>query len=251
MQAVAFEDDAGKTRISALDARVKIVSVVAFCFVAALARELAAALGALIFVVVIALISGISIKRAVKRYAIACAFIVLASLSMFFSAYISSQEVHLASTNAFVLFLRASSCVGAAIVLIGSTTEDKLLYGLRGLGLPDVLVKTMFFTQRYMHVISEERERMALARRARLFDGGGGFQDRLGMSAISSALGMLLVRSYRRGGRIYDAMLARCYDGVLPENATTDEPPMYLSNASFACAFAVVCTTMLCMQYVL
>jgi cobalt/nickel transport system permease protein len=54
---------------------------------------------------------------------------------------------------------------------------------------------------------------MKLARKSKGFYGGKHLFDKIGMKTISYTAGMILVRAYRRGVRIYDALLVRGFDG--------------------------------------
>lgn len=56
---------------------------------------------------------------------------------------------------------------------------------------------------------------MKMARKARGFKGGKHLFDRKGMHTISQTAGMVLVRAYQRGVRIYDALISRGYDGEI------------------------------------
>ena len=58
-------------------------------------------------------------------------------------------------------------------------------------------------------------EHMRLARKARGFQGGKHLFDIQGMRTISYTIGMILIRAYNRGVRIYDALLLRGYDGKI------------------------------------
>jgi cobalt/nickel transport system permease protein len=56
---------------------------------------------------------------------------------------------------------------------------------------------------------------MKLARKSKGFRGGKHLFDKLGMKTISYTAGMVLVRAYQRGVRIYDALVTRGYRGEI------------------------------------
>jgi cobalt/nickel transport system permease protein len=56
---------------------------------------------------------------------------------------------------------------------------------------------------------------MRLARVARGFHAGKHLLDRHTMRTIAYTAGMLLVKAYERGNKIYDALVARGYDGSI------------------------------------
>jgi len=247
---------------SKLDPCVKIISVCVFCFSVSYLKYVFLAFLAILFVSLFVIISGISIKKLSRNYAIASLFIFFASVSIFVSYLYSTNNLLNALSVAFVLFLRASTCVLAIILLMETTPEDKIMKGLRRLGLPDLIVKMLFFTSRYIHVLSEEKERMMVARRARLYSEGRSFRDKVAMNTISSTAGMLLVKAYKRGERIYDAMVARGYDGNIPNIPNINVSSKNLSkenrrenrknlvfNSAFAFSFIFISVILVCMQY--
>ena len=95
-----------------------------------------------------------------------------------------------------------------------------------------MLVATLQFMERYLHVLGEELARMSQARCARSFQGGSILSWRL----LTGMLGMLLLRS-ERAERVHSAMLARGWDGHPNPGLTrmawhdiTDELPFQASS---------------------
>jgi cobalt/nickel transport system permease protein len=78
---------------------------------------------------------------------------------------------------------------------------------------PGIFIILLMFTYRYFFVFVEESHRMKLARKSKGFHGGKHLFDKIGMRTISFTAGMILIRAYRRGVRIYDALLVRGFDG--------------------------------------
>ena len=74
-----------------------------------------------------------------------------------------------------------------------------------------MLVATLQFMERYVHVLGEELARMSQAHRARSFHEGRVLSWRL----FTSMLGMLLLRTFERAERVQNAMLARGWDGTI------------------------------------
>ncbi|HEU5116200.1 MAG TPA: energy-coupling factor transporter transmembrane component T, partial [Isosphaeraceae bacterium] len=98
------------------------------------------------------------------------------------------------------------------LLVLGSVTPfPRLLGGMRRLGFPAVLVATLHFMYRYVHVLGDEADRMIQARRARTFRRSG----RLDWGLLTGLLGLLFLRAFERGERVHSAMLARGWDGVL------------------------------------
>jgi cobalt/nickel transport system permease protein len=111
------------------------------------------------------------------------------------------------------LFMRAILCLIVLIVLTNTTRFVELLRGLRGLGCPQILSSNLGFLYRYLFVLTEEFMRMRQARDCRRV-GHAPFKKELAI--MGSMLGTLLVRSFERGERMYNAMLSRGYAGEFP-----------------------------------
>ena len=74
------------------------------------------------------------------------------------------------------------------------------------------MVQIASFMLRYVNVISDEMERMKIARQSRGFDATGVKHWKV----IATSAAALFIRSYERGERVHLAMLSRGFDGELP-----------------------------------
>ena len=100
----------------------------------------------------------------------------------------------------------------AAVILSTTTTAREILRGLETLKLPTIMVQIASFMLRYINVISDEMERMKIARESRGFIATGIKHWKV----LATAAAALFIRSYERGERVHLAMLSRGFDGVLP-----------------------------------
>ena len=112
---------------------------------------------------------------------------------------------------ASTILIKNSLALLTMLVLAGVTPFHKLLAGLRKLGVPLVLVATLQFMERYRHVLLDELDRMATARRARTFTRGGAVP----WSLLTGLIGMLFLRTFERAERVHGAMVARGWQGTL------------------------------------
>jgi cobalt/nickel transport system permease protein len=114
---------------------------------------------------------------------------------------------------AVVLTLLAKNSLAFLMMLVlGSVTPwREVLRAMRRLGVPAVLVATLQFMERYLHVLLDELERMTRARRARSCRPTG----ILSWRSLCGLLGSLLLRSFDRSERVHWAMLARGWDGTI------------------------------------
>ena len=113
--------------------------------------------------------------------------------------------------------LKSWLSVQMAILLTATTPLPDLLVAVRALRLPKLLVSILGLMWRYLAVLGDEAMRMIRAREAR----SGSWAERSGgtmgwRARVTGAMaGSLLLRGYERSERIYDAMLARGYDGTI------------------------------------
>jgi len=112
---------------------------------------------------------------------------------------------------AVTILLRTTLCGLAAFWLVGTTPFPAILLGMRGWGMPKLLVMMLEFMHRYTFVLQSEYLRMNTARRARTF---GRRSLRTQWQSTSWLLGGLLIRSMNRAERIHGAMCARGWQGV-------------------------------------
>ena len=102
--------------------------------------------------------------------------------------------------------------VVALILLVSTTPFNRILNGLRQLGMPTFFIDLLTLTYRYLFLLVEEGTRLRRAAVAR------GYAPRwLPQTIIIGRLvGNLFLRSYERAERVYGAMRLRGYTGQLP-----------------------------------
>ena len=106
------------------------------------------------------------------------------------------------------IMLRFLLTAGAALTLVATTGMSGVCAALERLGLPDVLATQLLLLYRYIFVLGEEAMRMARARSLRSVGKRG-----MGLRVYVNMLGHLLLRTYAHAQRLYQAMLARGFDG--------------------------------------
>lgn len=99
-----------------------------------------------------------------------------------------------------------------------TTSVPALLNALVALKAPRLLVATLASMYRYISVLIGEFNAMRLAATSRNFTGNGSWKRQV----LGNMMGSLFIRTYERGDRIYQAMLARGYQGIPP---VYDVPP--------------------------
>jgi cobalt/nickel transport system permease protein len=202
-----------------LPAHLKILTVLAFISVSVSTpiTRWPAFLAFFFLLITAALVSRIPLLLLFKRALIEIPFIFFAILMPFFGTgekfEISGIEVYreglLAGTS---IVVKGTLGVLAAVILSTTTTAREILRGLERLKLPAVMVQIASFMLRYVNVISDEMERMKIARESRGFTATGIKHWKV----LATSAAALFIRSYERGERVHLAMLSRGFDGNLP-----------------------------------
>ena len=194
-----------------LDARIKIVATLSFV-VAVVATPVGLWRPLVVEALILSFIVGLSQippRELIGRW---LGFVVLVG---FLAAMVAQSHPDRARLGPFVVWLSILSKNSLAFVsvltLAGTTPFRRVLVGLGRLGMPTVLVSTLHFMGRYLHVLFDEMARMTQARRSRTFRRSG----RLDWGLLTGLIGMLFVRSFERGERVHAAMLARGWDGTI------------------------------------
>jgi cobalt/nickel transport system permease protein len=116
------------------------------------------------------------------------------------------------SWAAWEMLAKGTLGVGAAVILGATTPIADLLAGVERLRAPRLLTAITGFMVRYLDVITDEAQRMRVARLSRGYDPRWLWQAR----ALAASSGTLFVRAYGRGERVHLAMLSRGYGGTMP-----------------------------------
>jgi cobalt/nickel transport system permease protein len=114
---------------------------------------------------------------------------------------------------AVLICLKASAIALLVEPLLATAPFSVTIQALASLKVPQAVCQMILLTHRYIFVFQSEVARMTKGMNAR------GFSKRTDtetLRIIGNFLGMLLVRSFERTQRVYEAMLARGYDGSLP-----------------------------------
>jgi len=220
----------GESPVHRLDPRVKLVLTVLFILTAALTPDRAwLAFGLMEGLVLAAvLFSRVGLGVVQKRSALALPFL-LAALTVVFARpeeVGQGQALPLpgipwaVSEAGLWRFLsiaaRSYLSVQAAVLLAATTPFPDLLWGMRALKAPRILVAVGGFLYRYLFVLADEARRMMQAREARsaVPEGRRGGGTILWRARVTGAMaGTLFLRAYERSERIWNAMVARGYDG--------------------------------------
>jgi cobalt/nickel transport system permease protein len=214
--------------VHALDSRIKLALVVVFILSVALAPSGAWAAFVLFFATIFGtvILSGIPPLKMLRRSVIALPFALAAFPLIFTSLGAPLASLHLGpwsfspTSEGFDRFLsiavKSWLSVQAALLLSATTPFPDLLLAMRAFRVPQLLVSVIGLMWRYLFVLADEAIRLMRARDARSgaepgHRSGGGVLWRARVTG--GMAGSLFVRGFDRADRVYDAMLARGYDG--------------------------------------
>jgi cobalt/nickel transport system permease protein len=104
------------------------------------------------------------------------------------------------------LFSKSLFTISATLILVSTTSIEKIGDGLRWLRIPKKLVILLLLVYRYIGVLLDEVSKTIEAYQLRA-NGGSGIH----ISAWGSLVGQIIIRSIKRSEEIYNAMLLRGY----------------------------------------
>lgn len=111
---------------------------------------------------------------------------------------------------ALIITLKSNGIVLALTSFLATMPVQTLGAGMQCLHLPDSFCRLFSFTYRYVHVIREEYTRLHRAAVMRGFVAGNNLRT---YRTYAWLVGMLLVRSFDRAHRVWQAMLCRGFNG--------------------------------------
>lgn len=115
------------------------------------------------------------------------------------------------------IMIKSMISVQYTVLLIFTTHFPDLLWALGALKAPKILIAVISFTYRYLFLLADESQRLTRARDSRsAVIGGNSMSARyiiFRAKTTGGMIGNLLLRSFERSERIYQAMVARGYQG--------------------------------------
>lgn len=109
-----------------------------------------------------------------------------------------------------MILLRSLSCLFFAFILFETTRFEKIIYVLYYFRIPNILIQILMLSYRYIFVLLNELAGMFNAAVAK------GFSPKLtikNLTVFGNMIGMLLIKSYERGDRVYYSMVSKGYTG--------------------------------------
>lgn len=133
--------------------------------------------------------------------------------------------------------LKLCLCLLSLNLLTLTTSVPALLNGLVILRTPPLLVAVLASMYRYLSILIDEFTSMRRAAISRNLMSGNSRSKRL---VIGHTIGSLFIRTYERGERVYQAMLARGYTGVPPVRDLPKGGLQDIIALTLTCAIALI-----------
>lgn len=203
------------TAVHRLDPRAKVLTTLVFivCVASFGKYDVLQLLPYVIYPVVLSSIGGIPLGFLGRILLVVSPFALLVGIfNPFLDREVVAQIGGLEIAGGWVsyasIIVRFVLTAGMALVLTATTSWIGICLALEKLGVPDVLVTQLLLLFRYIFVLGDEVQRLGQARRLRSFGHHG-----MGLRVYGLMLGQLLLRSFARAQRVYQAMLCRGFDG--------------------------------------
>lgn len=200
-----------------LDPRAKLMAAGALSLVTALTVSRPVAWAGLALGLALIVFTGSSMRVALKRLVVVNSFVVFLWIFLPWQIGFDGQgltwQYHPEGLAlAGLITIKANAVFLYVLSLLGTTAASDLLHALDHMRLPNKLVGLFLFFYRYIFVMQQEKERLTTAMKVR------GFRARTDWHTwrtYAHLVGMLLVRSYDRAERVYQAMLCRGFNGTI------------------------------------
>jgi cobalt ECF transporter T component CbiQ len=207
--------------LQSLDARVKVVAVLALLISVSLARNLLAIAAVYVLALGLGLASSIPAGLLIKRVWLALPFftgiIVLPALFVTPGPALVHLPLGLVITRTglttvLFLLLRVSTSVSLTLLLILSTPWNTVLSALGVLRVPDVFILILGMTYRYIYLMLHTANDMFLSRKSRVV---GRLSTAENQKILAAASATLLNKSLSMSSDVYLAMQSRGFRGTM------------------------------------
>lgn len=205
-----------------LDPRVKLLTLVLLAVTASLLRSVWLLLALAGLTLLLAAVSRVSIAKFARRVWLSAGLLALlialpATTQLVTPGAVAVPLGCVSLTgpglwSAATLVSRVVAAAGFALLMIWTMRWTDLLQALSALRLPRLVVATLAIAEKQIVTLLRTVEQMHLARDSRSVGAGTSAQNR---SWVSGRMALVVRRSLKTADDVYDAMLARGFDGSL------------------------------------
>ena len=236
----------GKSFFHKLDPRVKFLTFIPYIMIIAIVHGLKIPVIALVLSSIMAIIAELNKKKLLNRLLVVNIFVLMLWLFVPFSypgeAFFTIGPLTASKEGLLYVLsitMKTNAIVLATIAILGTSEVFSLVHAFIHLKVPNKLVHLFFFFYRYISVLHEEYTRLKRAMTIRSFKPGTNIHT---YKSYAYLVGMLIVSSYERSQRIYNAMLCRGFTGKFP---VIDHFSLRKSDIMFGLLMSVVTLVMI------
>ncbi len=169
-------------------------------------------------------VGGLSQGRYLKLMSIPIAFIIMSTIAIIVNFTKVRLDLYAISIGSFYitgskegvmrgiqLILTALSAVSSLYFLSLNTTMVDIIYALRVIKLPKIVVELMMLIYRYIFLLLDLAVNITISQKSRL-----GYKNYVtSIKSFASMLSSVFIKSIRMSSELYDSLDARGYDGEL------------------------------------
>lgn len=207
----------GDSIIHRRDARVKVVTAMAFAALTAVVDGFLPLFFALAVAVAMVLFAGLPHRAVVRRIIVVNGFVLFLWLMLPFT-YPGEPVFHIGPLTAtregfkyaLLISIKSNAIILACISLLSTTHIVDLGRALGRLYVPEKIIHVLLFMMRYLGVMWREYVRLRSSMQARCFRPRANIHT---YRSYANMVGMLLIKSYETAEAVYAAMLCRGFRG--------------------------------------
>jgi len=203
--------------LHSLDPRVRLLAAACGAVVFSCLSNMSAAWASLGFSLLLLIAANPPLRPLLKRVALVNLFILFlwltVPLSMAGERLFSLGPLHFSASGvslALLVTVKSNAILLLFIALVAGISVPRIGSALERLRVPGKLVFLLLFTYRYVHAVGEEWDRLRTAAKLRGFVARNSLHT---YRTIGNMLGLVLINSFDRAQRVYEAMLLRGFNG--------------------------------------
>ena len=207
----------GDSYLHRIDPRIKILASIMYSFGTALLQNLPAACCALLFSLLLLIYSGLPFKKVFYRLLLINSFIIFLWLFLPFStpgdtvfSILSLTVTKQGIVKCALITIKANAIFIGIITIVVTSSVPTLGKALYDLKVPPKLTFLILISYRYLQVIYDEYVKLARTIEIRGFVPSTNLHT---YKTFGYLLAMVLIKSYDRAQRVYQAMLLRGFSG--------------------------------------
>ncbi len=194
------------------NAEVKFAFAVITLLICVISRSAVTAIIVLLVTGVLTIKSGIPVFRYLKFLSMPFAFLFLSTIAIIFDFkpfYITINKNNI--FYALNLILTSLSAVSCLYFLAFTTTIMDILYVLKKLKCPKIILELMLLIYRFIFILLDTAYAISIAQNARL----GNINYKTSLKSFGILGSSLMLKAIKRSQNVYTAMQARCYDDTI------------------------------------